>query len=48
MKAIFFLKTIGLLFVASLLLQNCSKKVNPNNALESYINNKDKSYEWES
>jgi len=47
MKAIFFLKTIGLLFVASLLLQNCSKKVNPNNALESYINNKDKSYEWE-
>ena len=47
MKARRVLRTVSLLFAVSLLILNCSRKVTPDNALESYINNKDISYEWE-
>ena len=47
MKALYILKTTCYLLVSSLLLVDCSSKVIPSNALESYINNKDRSYEWE-
>lgn len=47
MKARRVLRTVTLLFAVSLLILNCSRKVTPGNALESYINNRDNSYEWE-
>ena len=47
MKARRVLRTVSLLFAVSLLILNCSRKVTPGNALESYINNRDNSYEWE-
>lgn len=47
MKASRVLRTVSLLFAVSLLILNCSRKVTPGNALESYINNRDNSYEWE-
>lgn len=47
MKARRVLRTVSLLFAVSLLILNCSRKVTPDNALESYINNRDNSYEWE-
>jgi hypothetical protein len=40
-------KTFSLFLVTALLFLNCNVGVNPDNALESYINNNDKSYEWE-
>lgn len=47
MKARRVLRTVSLLFAVSLLILNCSRKVTPGNALESYINNRDNLYEWE-
>lgn len=47
MKARRVLRTVSLLFAVSLLILNCSRKITPGNALESYINNRDNLYEWE-
>ena len=47
MKIFYAIRTVSILFVSSVIFLTCNSTITPDNALESYINNKDISYEWE-